>query len=142
MSRPQVKRLMTLPGVKLIVAATFVAAVGDIRTVSDRRKLRSVPAASKAAISAHRFVLRRPRGWAVQATPAARVAPWQSHERMYFCMRPKPQESCGSGSSHVGTERSPLAEGQRQNGRRHRLWNRAVILEGDVDGAGAQDLRR
>jgi transposase len=30
---------MTVPGVNLIVAATFMAAVGDIRRFSDRRKL-------------------------------------------------------------------------------------------------------
>jgi transposase len=36
---PQVKRLMTVPGVNVIVAATFVAAVGDIRRFPDRRKL-------------------------------------------------------------------------------------------------------
>jgi transposase len=31
LSWPQVKRLMTVPGVNVIVAATFMAAVGDIR---------------------------------------------------------------------------------------------------------------
>jgi transposase len=36
---PQVKRLMTVPGVNVIVAATFMAAVGDIRRFPDRRKL-------------------------------------------------------------------------------------------------------
>ena len=39
LSWPQVKRLMTVPGVNVIVAATFMAAVGDIRRFSDRRKL-------------------------------------------------------------------------------------------------------
>jgi hypothetical protein len=34
-----VKRLMTVPGVNVIVAATFMAAVGDIRRFPDRRKL-------------------------------------------------------------------------------------------------------
>ena len=38
LSWPQVKRLMTVP-VNVIVAATFMAAVGDIRRFSDRRKL-------------------------------------------------------------------------------------------------------
>jgi transposase len=36
---PEIKRLMTVPGVNVIVAATFMAAVGDIRRFSDRRKL-------------------------------------------------------------------------------------------------------
>ena len=36
---PEVKRLMTVPGVNVIVAATFMAAVGDIRRFEDRRKL-------------------------------------------------------------------------------------------------------
>jgi transposase len=36
---PQIKRLMTVPGVNVIVAATFMAAVGDIRRFPDRRKL-------------------------------------------------------------------------------------------------------
>ena len=36
---PQVTRLMTVPGVNVIVAATFMAAVGDIRRFPDRRKL-------------------------------------------------------------------------------------------------------
>jgi transposase len=36
---PEVKRLMTVPGVNVIVAATFMAAVGDIRRFADRRKL-------------------------------------------------------------------------------------------------------
>ena len=36
---PEVKRLMTVPGVHVIVAATFMAAVGDIRRFPDRRKL-------------------------------------------------------------------------------------------------------
>jgi transposase len=36
---PEVKRLMTVPGVNVIVAATFVAAIGDIRRFPDRRKL-------------------------------------------------------------------------------------------------------
>jgi transposase len=39
LSSPEVKRLMTVPGVNVIVAATFVAAVGDIRRFPDRRKL-------------------------------------------------------------------------------------------------------
>src|SRR3954447_26373911 len=36
---PEVKRLMTVPAVNVIVAATFMAAVGDIRRFGDRRKL-------------------------------------------------------------------------------------------------------
>jgi transposase len=36
---PEVKRLMTVPGVNVTVAATFMAAVGDIRRFGDRRKL-------------------------------------------------------------------------------------------------------
>ena len=36
---PEVQRLMTVPGVNVIVAATFIAAVGDIRRFPDRRKL-------------------------------------------------------------------------------------------------------
>jgi transposase len=36
---PQIKRLMTVPGVNVIVAATFLAAVGDVRRFPDRRKL-------------------------------------------------------------------------------------------------------
>jgi hypothetical protein len=39
LSWPDVKRLMTVPGVNVIVAATFMAAVGDIRRFRDRRKL-------------------------------------------------------------------------------------------------------
>ena len=39
LSWPEVKRLMSVPGVNVIVAATFMAAVGDIRRFSDRRKL-------------------------------------------------------------------------------------------------------
>ena len=39
LSWPEVKRLMTIPGVNVIVAATFMAAVGDIRRFPDRRKL-------------------------------------------------------------------------------------------------------
>ena len=39
LSWPEVKRLMTVPGVNVTVAATFVAAVGDIRRFADRRKL-------------------------------------------------------------------------------------------------------
>jgi transposase len=39
LSWPEVKRLMTVPGVNVIVAATFIAAVGDIRRFPDRRKL-------------------------------------------------------------------------------------------------------
>src|SRR5215204_5669014 len=36
---PEVKRLMTVPGVNFIVAATFMAAIGDIGRFPDRRKL-------------------------------------------------------------------------------------------------------
>jgi transposase len=36
---PEVKRLMTVPGVNVIVAATFLAAIGDITRFPDRRKL-------------------------------------------------------------------------------------------------------
>jgi hypothetical protein len=36
---PEVKRLMTVPGVNVTVAATFMAAIGDIRRFPDRRKL-------------------------------------------------------------------------------------------------------
>jgi transposase len=36
---PEVKRLMTVPGVNVIVAATFMAAIGDIARFPDRRKL-------------------------------------------------------------------------------------------------------
>jgi transposase len=39
LSWPQVKRLMSVPGVNVIVAATFMAAVGDIHRFPDRRKL-------------------------------------------------------------------------------------------------------
>ena len=39
LSWPEVKRLMTVPGVNVTVAATFIAAVGDIRRFPDRRKL-------------------------------------------------------------------------------------------------------
>jgi transposase len=39
LSWPEIKRLMTVPGVNVIVAATFIAAVGDIRRLPDRRKL-------------------------------------------------------------------------------------------------------
>jgi len=39
LSWPEIKRLMTVPGVNVIVAATFIAAVGDIRRFGDRRKL-------------------------------------------------------------------------------------------------------
>jgi transposase len=39
LSWPEIKRLMTVPGVNVTVAATFMAAVGDIRRFSDRRKL-------------------------------------------------------------------------------------------------------
>jgi transposase IS116/IS110/IS902 family protein len=39
LSWPEVKRLMTVPGVNVIVAATLMAAVGDIRRFCDRRKL-------------------------------------------------------------------------------------------------------
>jgi transposase len=39
LSWPEVKRLMTVPGVNVIVAATFMAAVGDIARFPDRRKL-------------------------------------------------------------------------------------------------------
>jgi transposase len=39
LSWPEVKRLMTVPGVNVIVAATFMAAVGDIRRFDDRRQL-------------------------------------------------------------------------------------------------------
>ena len=41
LSWPDVKRLMTVPGVNVIVAATFMAAVGDINRFSDRRRLTS-----------------------------------------------------------------------------------------------------
>jgi transposase len=39
LSWPEVKRLMTVPGVDVIVAATFMAAIGDVRRFPDRRKL-------------------------------------------------------------------------------------------------------
>jgi transposase len=36
---PEIRRLMTVPGVNVVCAATFMAAVGDIRRFGDRRKL-------------------------------------------------------------------------------------------------------
>src|SRR3954447_21791943 len=36
---PDARRLMTVPGVNVIVAVTFLAAIGDIRRFPDRRKL-------------------------------------------------------------------------------------------------------
>jgi transposase len=36
---PEARRLMTVPGVNLVVAVTFLAAIGDIRRFPDRRKL-------------------------------------------------------------------------------------------------------
>ena len=39
LSWPEVKRLMSVPGVNVIVAATFMAAIGDIARFPDRRKL-------------------------------------------------------------------------------------------------------
>lgn len=41
LSWPEVKRLMTVPGVNVIVAATFMAAVGEIGRFPDRRQLTS-----------------------------------------------------------------------------------------------------
>jgi transposase len=41
LSWPEVKRLMTVPGVNVIVAATFMAAVGDVHRFPDRRRLTS-----------------------------------------------------------------------------------------------------
>jgi transposase len=42
LSWPQVKRLMTVPGVNVTVAATFMATVGDIRRFQDRRTLTAI----------------------------------------------------------------------------------------------------
>ena len=39
LSWPEVKRLMTVPGVNVVVAATVMAAIGDIARFPDRRKL-------------------------------------------------------------------------------------------------------
>jgi transposase len=39
LSRPELRRLMTVPGVNLIAAATFLAAVGDIRRFRGARPL-------------------------------------------------------------------------------------------------------
>jgi transposase len=39
LSWPEIKRLMTVPGVNVTVAATFMAAVGDMRRFPDRREL-------------------------------------------------------------------------------------------------------
>src|SRR4051794_1759429 len=39
LSRPEIRRLMTVPGVNLICAATFIAAVGDPRRFLSSRKL-------------------------------------------------------------------------------------------------------
>jgi transposase len=36
---PEIRRLMTVPGVNVITAATFMAAIGDIRRFGDRKKL-------------------------------------------------------------------------------------------------------
>lgn len=36
---PEIRRLMTVPGVNVVCAATFIAAVGDIHRFGDRRKL-------------------------------------------------------------------------------------------------------
>ena len=41
LSWPEVKRLMTVPGVNVIAAATFMAAVGDVARFPDRRRLTS-----------------------------------------------------------------------------------------------------
>jgi transposase len=51
LSWPEVKRLMTVPGVNVIVAATFMAAVGDIRRFSDRRKLTAYLGSTRACAS-------------------------------------------------------------------------------------------
>src|SRR4051812_1214986 len=48
---PEVKRLMTVPGVNVIVAATFMAAVGDIRRFPDRRKLTAYLGLDPASVS-------------------------------------------------------------------------------------------
>ena len=48
---PEVKRLMTVPGVNVIVAATFMAAVGDIRRFGDRRKLTAYLGLDHASVS-------------------------------------------------------------------------------------------
>ena len=39
LTSPQVKRLLTVPGVNVIVAATFLAAVGDVGRFPDQRRL-------------------------------------------------------------------------------------------------------
>ena len=39
LSSPQIRRLMTVPGVNVIVAASFVAAIGDIHRFENPRKL-------------------------------------------------------------------------------------------------------
>jgi transposase len=57
LSWPEVKRLMTVPGVNVIVAATFMAAVGDIHRFADRRRADRLPRAGPASPP----VRRRPR---------------------------------------------------------------------------------
>jgi hypothetical protein len=39
LAMPEIRRLMTVPGVQVTVAATFLAAIGDIRRFPDQRKL-------------------------------------------------------------------------------------------------------
>ena len=39
LSSPEIRRLMTVPGVNLITAATFMAAIGDIGRFAERKKL-------------------------------------------------------------------------------------------------------
>jgi len=51
LASPEVKRLMTVPGVNVIVAATFMAAVGDIRRFPDRRKLTAYLGLDPASVS-------------------------------------------------------------------------------------------
>jgi transposase len=82
LSRPEVKRLMTLPGVNVIVAATLMAAVGDIRRFTARtpspRARRAARRQSRAGVGSDASVQRSAFGGPV--LPAA-TAPGPTDRR-------------------------------------------------------------
>jgi transposase len=125
---PQVLRLMSVPGVNVQTAATFMAAIGDIRRFSSPRKLvsylgldpgvrqsGSTPARhgriSKAGASEPRYMLGEA-AWKVMLTPA-RCAPSSSGsapaaDRRSRRRRPRASSRCSSGTCSRASRTTPL----------------------------------
>ena len=99
---PEIKRLMTVPGVNVIVAATFMAAIGDIRRFESPRKLVGHLGLDP-RVKQSGGPLPRPTGGSRSRAPALPATRWSRRAGRSCASRDRSTPSTNASASAVGT---------------------------------------